>query len=133
MNDTQRREYAALKEQELREQDARIAGLEATARDEEASDQLAELTGLRKTNAKLRDALARFNAAVGEQLEQRRSEIEQGASDVARALDRVGARLAGIDAAAFTSLEAELDETDAEIREADAWLAQRMIMVGMDT
>jgi hypothetical protein len=133
MNEKQQREYAALKEQELREQDARLARLEARARDEEATDELAELTGIRKTNAQLRDALARFNAAAVEQLEQRRSEIEAGAADAANDLDRIAARLARIDEAAFHSLEAEFDETDAEIREADAWLAQRLISIGTDT
>ena len=42
MNEKQQREYAALEEQELREQDARLAMLEARARDEEATDELAE-------------------------------------------------------------------------------------------
>lgn len=132
MNEKQRREYAALKDQELREQDARLARLEAHARDDQAVDELAELSGLRQFNAKLRDTLARFNAAAVEELEQRRMEIEEGAADAARDFDRIAERLAGIDAAAFQSLAAEFDEADAEIREADAWLAQGVILVGID-
>jgi len=133
MDEKQRREYAGLKEQELREQDARLAGLEAHARDERATDELAELTGLRKTNAKLRDAVSRFNLAAEEEFEQRRREIEEGAVAAADDFDQIAERLARIDAAAFQSLAAEFDQTDAEIREADAWLAQRVILLGMDT
>jgi len=39
VNEKQQRENAALEEQELREQDARLARLEARARDEEATDE----------------------------------------------------------------------------------------------
>jgi hypothetical protein len=133
MNDKQRREYAALKDQELREQDARLARLEAHARDDQAVEELAELSGLRAAHARLRDAVTRFNGVAAEELEQRRTEIEEGAADAARDVDRIAERLAGIDAAAFQSLAAEFDETDAEIREADAWLAQGVILVGIDT
>ena len=125
--------YARLKEQELREQDARLAKLEARARQENAEDELAELTGLRNFNAKLRDALARFNQQAGEQLDQVRSDIEQGAADAANDMDRVAERLARIDAAAFEAIASEFDETDAEIREAEAWLAQAVIQFDVDT
>jgi hypothetical protein len=132
MNEKQRREYAALKEQELREQDARLAKLEARARDEQATAEIAELSGLRQFNARLRDALARFNHTAAEQLSQARSDIESGAADAANDMDRVAARLARIDADAFESISAEFDETDASIREADAWLAQRAIGLTVD-
>ena len=69
MDEEQRREYVALKEQELREQDARIARLEARARDDEAGEQLSELTGLRQVNAKLREGLARLKEQTGTELQ----------------------------------------------------------------
>jgi hypothetical protein len=97
MERSQREPYAAEKEREVREQDARIAATEARAREAAASDPIAELNGVLALQASLKasvELLKRRDAADWETI---RSDVEEALETVTAALREINARLDELD------------------------------------
>src|SRR6478735_8093514 len=97
MNERERDDYAAQKEQELREHDARVAMTEAHAREMDAAEQLKELTGLRGLRGRLEDHLKRFKDASRDNWEQIKADFEDSRTEFASRLDAIKGKLDQID------------------------------------
>ena len=120
MNDNERDAYARKQEQQVREDEARLAMAEAGAREKDATEQLKELTGLKALQAKQRDHLERFKKASGEVADDIRAEFENDRKEFASRFDAIRARVDQIDQVREKQLDAQLDQLDQEIVALDA-------------
>jgi hypothetical protein len=108
MERKQREPYAAEKERELREQDARIAATDARARRARASDPIEELNGVRVLQATLKESVERLKRRDAADWETIRSDVEEALATLVAALTEINARLDELDQSgeAGTRLEA---------------------------
>src|SRR5689334_23421839 len=113
-------DYAAEKEQELREEDARVTMAEAHARETASTQELKELTGLRELQAKARAYLNRFKESSLAEQERIRADFEDSRRRFVSRLDAINANLRRVDEVREDKLNAQLDQLDAEIVELDA-------------
>jgi hypothetical protein len=97
MEPTQREPYAAEKERELREQDARIAATEARAKRARARDPIDELDGVRALQANLKESVERLKHRDADGWETIRSDVEEALSTLSAALAEINARLDELD------------------------------------
>ena len=93
MERAQREPYAAEKERELSEQDARIAATETRAKQANASEPIDELKGVRALQANLKESIERLKHEDASGWETLRSDIEEALSTLAAALAEINARL----------------------------------------
>ena len=92
MNDNERDAYARKQEQQVREDEARLAMAEAGAREKDATEQLKELTGLKAFQAKQRDHLERFKKASGDVADDIRTDFENERKEFASRFDAIRAK-----------------------------------------
>jgi hypothetical protein len=97
MERTEREPYAAEKERELREQDARIAATEARAKRAHATDPIDELGGVRALQANLKESVERLKHRDTEGWDTIRSDVEEALSTLSAALAEINARLDELD------------------------------------
>jgi chromosome segregation protein len=129
MNERERDDYAAEQEQELRAHDARLAMTEARARENEAAEQLKELTGLKALQSKLKDHLKRFKEAGQADRDERKSDFESVRKEFTSTFDAIKAKLGQIDRVREEKLNAQLDQLDLEIIELEAKIQKKEIVL----
>jgi hypothetical protein len=115
MNEKERDAYVREKDEQLRQDEARLAMAEAKAREMQATEQLKELTGLKAFQAKQRDHLKQVKEASGEHSDKIKAELDAARSEFATKFGTVKAKLDQVDQAREKKLDAQLDQLDQEI------------------
>jgi hypothetical protein len=132
MNDRERDDYAAKKDQELRGHDARMKMVEARAREDEATEQLKELTGLRELYDKAKAYLQGFRQSGDAERDQAKSTYEESHERFRNMLEAITAKVDQIDQVREDRLNAQLDQLDQEIVELDVKMQQEGIDLDID-
>jgi hypothetical protein len=132
MTDKERQDYAALKEAELREQEARMAKVEARARADQANDRLQEVSGVRRLQASVKEGLQRLKSAASDSWEADRKVFQDLWSALTSGVEKVTGKAAEVDETLAEQIDDELDALAAQADEIDARIAQRGIQMKMD-
>jgi hypothetical protein len=127
MNEKERDAYAREKEEQMREDEARLAMAEAHARETNATEQLNELTGLKAFQTKQRDRLELFKEATRENSEKMKADFDADCSEFATKFDAIKAKLDQVDQARERKLDAQLDQLDQEIVVIDSKIQREVI------
>lgn len=124
MENEERGLYAERKAQELREDEARIAGIEAQAREEDAREAIEELSGIKRLKESVKQRMQQLADQNTRDWEQVRADVDAGSGRLKTALQGLGDRLRDIDDQREKRLNAQLDQIDASIAQLDSQITQ---------
>lgn len=128
---TERELVAEKLDAEFRAADARLDALQAKAEARHATEEMAEISGLRALRESARGMLADMKQQVSQTLEESKAAVETAVHDLDVAIERVSDRYSEWDSARERRFNARLDEANAKLREwkarADKGLTQEKI------
>lgn len=118
----ERKDLAATRlDAQVREAEARLDALQAQAEARKASEDMAEISGLRAASERARKALGDLRREAAGNAEAFRLEAEREVRDLNAGIDRLDERYAAWDDARERRFNARLDEAEARLR---AWKAR---------